>query len=162
MQPFQIDVADLLGRPGARRPVRLEVPADGFDVGTAHVDAPVVLDLVLERVADGIVVHGSVHAHWESECSVCLAALESDIDVSVDELFEPGPVEGETYPLDGHVIDVEQLLRDSVLLDLPLVTTCATLGLRACTPVATPGVTIAEPPEHVPDPRWSALSELEL
>ena len=37
----------------------------------------------------------------------------------VDELFEPHPLEGETYKLDDDVIDLEPLVRDALLLELP-------------------------------------------
>jgi uncharacterized metal-binding protein YceD (DUF177 family) len=33
-------------------------------------------------------------------------------------------LDDESYPLDGQEIDVEQMLRDEVILSLPLTTTC--------------------------------------
>src|SRR5262245_7749925 len=116
MSATRIDVADLLRHPGARRPVHLEAALDDLSVGTVRVTGPVVLDLVLERVPEGIVARGTVHARWVAECSTCLRELAADLDVAVSELFEPSPVDGETYPIDGHEIDVEQLVRDAVLL----------------------------------------------
>ena len=59
-------------------------------------------------------------AHWDAECSTCLQPLGGDLELTVAELYEAAPVEGETYPLDGHHIDLELLVRDTVLLDLPL------------------------------------------
>ena len=38
----------------------------------------------------------------------------------VDELFETHPLEGETYKLDDDVIDLEPMVRDASLLELPL------------------------------------------
>jgi uncharacterized protein len=78
------------------------------------------------------------------------------------------PVEGETYPIEGHEIDLEQLVRDTILLELPLAPTCSTTdaaGAEHCQPVGTPvGVTTgdAESGTDATDPRWAALSELEL
>ena len=40
--------------------------------------------------------------------------------VHVDELYETHPLEGETYPLDDDIIDLEPLVRDALLLELPL------------------------------------------
>ena len=79
----------------------------------------------LERIPDGIVVRGTVQAHWRAECSVCLRDLDRVVELHADELFEREPIEGETYPLDGHEIDLEQLVRDTVLLELPLAPHCA-------------------------------------
>jgi uncharacterized protein len=164
MSALRIDVSDLLVRAGARRPLQLTVPPENLVVGAIRVDAPLDLDLVLERVQEGIVVRGTIRAHWDGECSVCLRELAADVDVSVSDLFEPHPVEGETYLLDGHHIDLEQLVRDAVLLDLPLVPTCEALGLAPCTPDAE---LLGNDPDDdavdVPsDPRWAALSELDL
>jgi DUF177 domain-containing protein len=164
MSALRIDVSDLLAHAGARRSVALTVPVEELAVSTVHVDEPLELDLVLERVAEGIVVRGTIRAHWEGECAVCLRELAADVDVSVSDLFERHPVDGETYLLDGHQIDLEQLVRDSVLLDLPLVPTCESLGLAACEPHVEllgndPDAETGDAPA---DPRWSALSELEL
>ena len=124
------------------------------------------LDLVLERVPDGIVVRGELHARWDGECSRCLARVAADLAVGVGELFEPHPLDGETYPLEGHEIDLEQLVRDALLLELP-----ARAGVRrrrtahpadrargatSAPPTPTP------PAPRPPIPRWAALSELDL
>lgn len=156
---LRIDVADLLTHPAARRALHLEVPVDALAGSAARVpdDEPVVLDLVLERVPEGIVVRGTVRAVWRGSCGVCLTDLEHTVSPEVAELFEPEPVEGDTYPLEGHEIDLEQLVRDVVLLELPLAPTCETTGRAACTPDVVPD---REAPP--PDPRWAALSELDL
>ena len=160
MTALRIDVADILTHPGARRPLHLEAAIDGLGGSAARVHEPVRLDLVLERVPDGIVARGTVHAQWESECSNCLCDLAADLEAGVAELYEAFPVEGETYPIEGHEIDLERLVRDAILLELPLAPTCATVGADPCGPVEAPvGVTVGEPSS---DPRWAALSELEL
>jgi uncharacterized protein len=172
MSALRIDVADLLTHPGARRPLHVESAVADLGGVAARIAEPVRLDLVLERVPDGIVARGTVTAHWDAECSTCLRDLAGDLDLPVGELYEPHPVDGDTYPIEGHVIDLEQLVRDAVLLELPLAPTCATVGLAPCTPAAGPGVTVGDEHLHagdrddlddVPaDPRWAVLAELEL
>jgi uncharacterized protein len=156
---LRIDVADLLTHPAARRAVHLEAPVGSLRGSAAGVpdDEPVVLDLVLERVPEGVVVRGTIQAVWRGACSVCLTGLSHTLTPAVSELFEPEPVEGDTYPLEGHELDLEQLVRDVVLLELPLAPTCETTGRGPCSPDLVPE---REPPP--PDPRWSALSELDL
>jgi len=44
--------------------------------------------------------------------------------VHVDELFELVPLDGETYQLDEDVIDLEPMVRDALLLELPLAPLC--------------------------------------
>ena len=60
------------------------------------------MSITLERILDGIVARGTIRAGWRAQCSVCLTDLDQVLDAPVDELFEPHPVEGETYPIDGH------------------------------------------------------------
>jgi uncharacterized protein len=169
MSALRIDVADLLSHPGARRPLHLEAAVPGLGTAVARISEPVALDLVLERVPDGIVARGTVAARWEGECSTCLRDLAADLTVGVGELYETHPVDGDTYPIEGHELDLEQLVRDALLLELPLAPACER---EDCAPVAVPGVLIGatdlvaadpDPLDGAPaDPRWAALSELEL
>jgi uncharacterized protein len=160
MSDLRIDVADLLTHSGSRRPLRLDASVEDLGTAAARVRAPVRLDLVLERVPEGIVARGVVTARWSGECGVCLRDLGSDVEVEVSELYEPHPVDGETYPLEGHVVDLEQLVRDSVVLELPLAPSCATAGLPECEPEVS---LVDDDSDLAPvDPRWAALSELDL
>jgi DUF177 domain-containing protein len=154
MTPLRIDVADLLHRSSARRPVRVEAQVTGLTGSAATVPEGQVVraDLELERIPDGIVVQGTLQTAWRAQCSRCLADLEGPLELWVTELFEPEPVEGETYPIEGHEIDLEQLVRDTVLLELPAIPVCD--GECAEVPV--------EGPEPPPDPRWAALAEVQF
>jgi uncharacterized protein len=153
MSAFRINVADILAHPGARRAVVLEAPLEDAEGAAAYLDGPVRVDLTLERIHEGIVARGTMSARWRGACSVCLRELTRTVEVHVDELFEPGPLEGETYPLEGHEVDLDQLVRDSVLLELPLAPHCD----EPCEPARAP-----DPDDAPSDPRWAALSELEL
>jgi uncharacterized protein len=159
MSDLRIDVADLLTHPGARRPLQREAAVEGLAGTAARIHDPVLLDLVLERVPDGVVVRGAVRARWQGECGVCLRELTGDLDVAVSELFEDVPVDGETYPLVGHYVDLDQLVRDALLLELPLAPSCTSTGAPPCHSEATPDDSGDDAPV---DPRWAALSELEL
>jgi uncharacterized protein len=155
MSALRIDVADLLAHAGARRGVTVSETVDGLSGSAARVDGPVRADLTLERISDGIVVRGTVRAGWRAQCSVCLRDLERVLEVHVDELFEAESVEGETYPIEGHELDLEQLVRDALLLDLPLAPHCE----DPCEPARPLSAADDDAPI---DPRWAALSELEL
>jgi DUF177 domain-containing protein len=161
MSELRIDVADLLGHPGARREVTVSAEVDALRGSAAVIEGPVAVRASLERVPDGIVVRGDLTAHWSAQCSVCLGDIDADLSVHVDELFEPSPVEGETYLLEAHELDLEQLVRDALLLELPPAPHCA----RPCVPedASADGAPRAEPDDDEPrDPRWAPLAELEL
>jgi uncharacterized protein len=174
MSALRIDVADLLTHPGARRPLHLQAVITDLGGAAARIQEPVALDLVLERVPEGIVARGAVRAHWEAECSICLRAVGADLDTGVAELYTTVPIVGETYPIEGHEIDLEQLVRDAALLELPLAPTCEATG-RDCDGLGgiagVPGDAVgsdeagpdSDATDATPaDPRWAALSELEL
>jgi uncharacterized protein len=161
MSELRIDVADLLRHPGARRDITIRGDVDALRGSSAMIDGPVLVEATLERISDGIVVRGEVTARWAAECSVCLRDIEQELTVHVDELFEPSPVEGETYPLAGHELDLEQLTRDALLLELPLAPHCP----QPCSPDdATAGAdrAVADERDEATDPRWAPLAELEL
>ena len=161
MSGLRIDVADLLAHPGTRRDVRVSAPLEGLVGSAARVTAPVEVAASLERIPDGIVVRGTVSTMWQGQCSYCLTDLEEPLSLHVDELFEPDPVEGETYPIEGHEIDLEQLARDAVLLELPLAPHCAT---PCVSDAMGPDESDTDPSatSEPADPRWAVLSELDI
>jgi len=168
MSGLRIDVADLLAHPGTRRDVRVSASLDELAGSAARVTAPVEVAATLERIPDGIVVRGEVRTTWQGQCSYCLTDLDEPLSLHVDELFEPDPVEGETYPIEGHEIDLEQMARDAVLLELPLAPHCAA-PCAADTNDAASDPEGADPSESSEsdnpgsgDPRWAVLSELEI
>ena len=155
---LRIPLAAALRHPGNARPVVASVELDGLAGVAAEIEAgkPVSIDLLLERVPEGIVVRGNLTATWSSACSRCLEPVGGEISVHVDELFETHPLEGETYQLDEDAID-------ALLLELPLAPLCNDDCAGLC---ATCGVnrnqTRCECVTTDLDPRWAALRSLEL
>lgn len=163
--PFRINVADLLKRPGAQRAVSVVAPLAGLEGPGSAVpaDVPLGLDLTLERVSEGIVVRGSVRARWTAPCSRCLSPVGGDIAVHVDELYERTPLEGETYPLEEDICDLEPLVRDAVLLELPGVPLCRPDCAGLCGECGADRNAVAcDCGTSEPDPRWAALRSLDL
>ena len=159
MSALRIDVSDLLAHPGARRPVHLESALADLGTPVARIVEPIRLDLVLERVPDVIVARGELGARWEGECSTCLRELAADLTVGVAELYESHPIDGDTYPIQGHELDLEQLVRDALVLELPLAPTCERAD---CAPAESPAVLVGADEPAATDPRWAALSDLDL
>ena len=166
MHELRIDVADLLTHPAARRAVHLDVVVDGLGTPVARIDAPVVIDLVLERVPDGIVARGTFVTRYDAECGNCLRPVSGELAVAVSELYEDHPVEGDTYALDGIHVDLDQLVRDALVLELPIAPTCAADD-SSCVALHDEHTVDVESgdeadSERPADPRWAALSQLEL
>ncbi len=165
MTSLRTNVADLLHRPGSRRTLRLEVPVSGLAVSGSSVpgDAPLALDVLLERVPEGIVVRGAVVAPWRAACSRCLGPVEGSVRCELQELFEADPLEGETYPLEHDHVDLGLPVRDAVLLELPAAPLCRPDCAGLCPQCGADRNTAPCSCEPDPvDPRWAALSQLEL
>jgi DUF177 domain-containing protein len=165
MTGLRMNVSDLLHRPGSSRAVHLEVPVAGLEGPSARVGGEdlLSLDLRLESLAEGILASGRVGGRWSAACSRCLAPVTQGFDVGLTELFEHDPVEDETYPLEHEEIDLEQPVRDTVVLELPLIPLCRPDCLGLC---PTCGIdrneTLCECPGTPADVRWARLGELEL
>jgi uncharacterized protein len=162
---LRIPLAAALRHPGNARQVAQTVELDGLSGVAARIatGTPVAIDVGLERVPEGIVVRGTVAATWTSGCSRCLEPVDGELSVHVDELFEPVPLEGETYQLDDDVIDLEPLVRDALVLELPLAPLCDPDCAGLCaTCGANRNLTSCECVTTEIDPRWAALRSLEL
>lgn len=165
-------IADVRRRPGTQRPLARELPAHvlgALVTSAAQVDpdAEVVLDGTVEATGVDIVLTGTVTFPWEGECRRCLQPVEGEVTADLREIFEPTPVEGETWPVEGDAIDLAPVLREVVLLTLPLVPLCSEdcvgpdperFPATVEADDADPGdEEAAEPPA---DPRWAALDAL--
>ena len=160
---LRFHVGDLLRRPGERRPVQLEARLGELAVSASRVpdDAVAELDLRLDAVPDGVVVSGTVSLPWAGTCRRCLREVEGRLDVSLREIFERHPVEGETWELEGDQIDVAPVVRENVLLELPLAPLCLEDCQGLCPECGADRNEVACGHAVEPrDPRWAALDAL--
>lgn len=94
---------------------------------------PVRVDLVARSVGEGVLVRGQLRARLEMECRRCLKEVSTEVDETVDLLFEPLAAEeeealgGEVYPLPprGDVIDLTPAVREQLLLQVPEFVVCS-------------------------------------
>lgn len=163
MEP--IDVRHLLDSPAASRPVRREEALEDLAIEMARVPEshPVHIELVLENVMEGILASGTVSGRMTYHCARCLAPGAAEFRLDVSELFtlEAGDDDDE-YPISEGTIDLEPMIRDAVVLSLPFSPLCrpGCLGLcERCGGDRNRGECSCGP---AVDPRWSALSELDL
>jgi uncharacterized protein len=85
------------------------------------------LDVLLEGVAEGVLVTANVRAPLVGECARCLEDFTGAINVRFTELFTRDASEDDTdgYLLVGDLFDLEPALRDALVLELPLAPLCA-------------------------------------
>jgi uncharacterized protein len=158
-----VNVTELLRRPASRKEVHVQVPSEGFTVvdSTVPAGAPVDVDLELESLSDGIVVTGHVRAPWEAACRRCLGPAGGTLDVEVQELYQVHPESDEAFALDGDLLDLEPVVREALLLELPLAPLCRADCAGLCPECgADRNVTDCGHRPAASDARWAALDDL--
>jgi uncharacterized protein len=167
--PLLIGVTELRRRPGTQRELVVSTALPGLAITTARVpdDAEIAVDVVLEALGGGITLRGELTAPWTGECRRCLEDVVGELHVELSEVFEPHPTPGETYPIVGDDLDLEPLVRDAVLLHLPLAPLCREECLgpapEAFPAVVEGGVEGEDGDDGLDaprDPRWAALDVL--
>ncbi|HEX2026027.1 MAG TPA: YceD family protein [Actinomycetota bacterium] len=163
MEP--VDVRDLLDEPGASRRVRRDAAFEGMATELARVrdDDPVRIDVLLDSVVEGILASGTLSGPMRFRCARCLTEFTGQFRHEVRELFTTEPrADRDEYPIaDGH-IDLEPMVRDTVVLAMPFAPLCREdcLGLcERCGGDRNAGECSCGPET---DPRWSALDTLVL
>ena len=172
--PFVFEVREFGRRPGAMRQFDRDLPAEKLIGGegssldglyTAE-SADVLLDLRLESVVEGVLATGRVSGSLVAECVRCLDPVEVELDADFQELFYydlddlSQEEREEAVSVIEELVNVEPLVRDAVMLDLPLQPLCEPDCPGLCPEC---GVPLAEDPEHSHesvDPRWAALGAL--
>jgi uncharacterized protein len=135
--------------------------------------APLAGTLKLTRDFNGILVHGRLQTRLAVPCSRCLAPAESDVDVELAEHFRPmvflpgGPPIEPDEDLDPateidelHQVDLTEVLRQAVLLAVPMHPLCRPDCRGLCVQC---GQDLNEGPcgcEPEADARWQALRML--
>ena len=162
-RPLVVGVIDELRHPGSQRPVTVAGSLGDLGLSTASVpaEADVHADLVLEAMVDRrLTATGTIRAPWVGECRRCLQLVEGELSVRVQEVFEPNPLDGDTYPLESDRVDLEPMIRDAVLLALPLAPLCRDdcPGPDPEHPVSV--VDDAASAGQPADPRWAGLRQL--
>lgn len=163
VRPFVVSVGGLLRVPGDRHRQVFSGSLAGLSVTGSAVpeDAEVTVSVMLDAVPGGIVATGTVTAPWTGPCRRCLADASGIIHMEVREVFEEDPDPEQTYPLHGDKLDLEPLVRDAVLLELPLAPLCRDDCAGICpTCGADRNVAPCRCEAATNDPRWAALDAL--
>jgi uncharacterized protein len=133
---------------------------------------PVEVTVDLEAVSDGVRVTGTVEFAWEGSCRRCLELAGGRASSTFSEMFVDDPErwvasegveDDDVHPIDDGWVDLSTVVRDAVLLGLPLAPLCS----EDCPgpapgefPVGTGGDGERDGEERGVDPRWAKLSEV--
>jgi uncharacterized protein len=126
------------------------------------------LSLRLESVSEGVLVSGTVTGTVEGECGRCLRPISSASDVEIQELYayEHSTTDETTEPdeigrLQGDLLDLEPVLRDTVVLSLPTNPLCREDCPGLCPECGAHWDDLPSDHDHgQTDPRWAMLTQL--
>jgi uncharacterized protein len=179
------DMRTLGRQAGSSRTQQLTVPAPDdmrLELARVPVGADLQLDVKFEAVSEGVLVTGSATAPLDGECARCLVPLAASVTASFTELYLYQPDKHDRHDkhdkherfdedseqddeeqryLDGDLLDLEPVLRDAVVLALPMSPLCREDCPGLCVEC---GVPLADAgPDHThedaPDPRWAGLKQ---
>jgi uncharacterized protein len=182
------DMRTLGRQAGSARAQQLTVPAPDdlrLELARVPVGADLQLDVRFEAVTEGVLVTGSATAPLAGECARCLAPLATTVTASFTELYlyaqdkhdrhdkhnrhdkherfdeDTEQDDEELLYLDGDLLDLEPVLRDAVVLALPMSPLCREdcpgLCVECGMPLADAGP--GHRHEDAPDPRWAGLKQ---
>jgi len=147
----------------------------GLDIICIPAAADIEVQLRLESVLDGVLGTGFLTAPLVGECARCLDEVRDTLRAEFVELWSyPEQADRhdrtagtgqeqdeEVMRLDGDLLDLEQVIRDTVVLGLPVRPLCRDDCPGLCVEC---GVHLADAgPDHghgTADPRWAALEAL--
>ena len=129
---FVIGVTRLRKEPGTVASFDLSGQLSDLRVSSSYVEDNELIEVVgiAESVHGGILITGRIRTTWKGECRRCLGLASGIMEIPVRELYErvesgaEAISEGDTYPYSGDVIDLREMVKDQVLLDLPLAPLC--------------------------------------
>jgi uncharacterized metal-binding protein YceD (DUF177 family) len=168
--PWKIDLRELGRRAGSLHELDRTAAAPGdwrVELIRVPEGAEVELHLRLESVMEGVLVTGELDVPVVGSCARCLEPIEDTLHLDVQELFAyPGSTteatseEDEVRRLEGDFLDLEPLVRDTVVLSLPLAPVCTPDCSGLCVDC---GQRLDDlPADHaheVVDARWAALAQ---
>jgi uncharacterized protein len=158
-------VRDLLHEPGVQRhdEGRFALEPAGLTSAALRDDRDVTYRLTLEARGNRVTVRGTARGEWSGPCRRCLEQTDGDVVAQIDEIFETRHSMGETWPITDGVIDLEPVLREALLLELPLAPLCRE-DCPGPAPDRYPTSTVDDEAVEDPprDPRWAALADLNV
>lgn len=137
---FSIPVTslDAAGR-SFRFPVRaawMHEALEGHEADASGTDGE--LDVRLSKSGNDVVVHGTLKAELVAPCARCLEPVKIPVNQGISALMVPGSHvkspdaneyefaqdEAETFPYDGETVVLDDLVRDELVLETPMIPLC--------------------------------------
>jgi uncharacterized protein len=125
-RPWLVPVASIRRHPGSVLDVEASAVIPQLAVSDAWVPegVPVSFEGALESVIGGVTVTGVVRTVFEGTCRRCLEPARGELVAAVSEVCTNEPDPDLEYRLDGDFLDLEPIVHDACILELPLAPLC--------------------------------------
>lgn len=167
---FSFPIKELVEGP---RKIDRAIPLGWLNEELAACEYPVTavsatISLTLETNSGGVLVRGLAQVRAEVDCGICLARTALDLNPAIGAFLMPRPAgleEADDLELtpeeldrewyEGDRIVLDELIRDGIMLELPMTPRCSG-------PCANPVAVIAETTKPTVDPRLAPLASIKL
>lgn len=125
--PFAFHIGDMRRGRSEPRTVAGEESVDWHvELSRVNPQPPLIFDFEVSAVGGGLSVLGEIEATVTHRCHRCLAEWEETVVREVVQLIATNVEDEEDidYVLDGDLYDFESLVRDELMLDLPIAPLC--------------------------------------
>jgi uncharacterized protein len=126
VKPFEFHVGDLRSGRAEARTVSAEVPVEWrVELSRVLPDPPLYFEFQLAPIVGGISVMGTIEATVRHQCRRCLTRWVDTVTYNVTQVITTTKGDDEDdYRLHGDVFDFEDLVRDELMLSLPIAPRC--------------------------------------
>ena len=124
---MKIDISDIVKRDGALKEVVFNGSLDDLqDLADITIDAPVSLNAQLINEKGIIKLEGTLKTHYTGICHKCLKIAGADMDLNISESIVNSETNSdiEVYTYEGRLIDLGKIIRDNIILNLPMRLLC--------------------------------------
>lgn len=167
--PWVLDTRPLGRRPGSMKQYHLSAPVAvpmGIEVLAVPTGAEITMDIRLESVAEGVLVSGDANGTAVGECARCLTDIEVPVHADLRELYAypesttAATTDDDEIPrLIDDLIDLEPLVRDEIVLTMPLAPLCRLDCRGLCVDCGERFDDLEPGHSHeILDPRWADLA----
>ncbi len=97
-----------------------------FEMGDIHTVGETRIDGTAMGADKKVLLEGTVHVMLSQQCDRCAEPFERSYDFDFSELFTDGQIEEDSddYPFQSDRIDLEKMVQDCIVLQLPAVNLC--------------------------------------
>ncbi|NLP14729.1 MAG: DUF177 domain-containing protein [Clostridium sp.] len=125
---MKIDITSILKNDGASLDIEHNEPleSNNFVAGDFIFDRPISFKGRMVNAGGVIKLDGRLTVEYSTNCSRCLKDIESMVNIDIQEDFvgENSDKTDEQYTYQGKYVDLEKVIKDNIILNLPVRQIC--------------------------------------